>query len=47
MIATQWGEPSEMQYAEVADPTPGHVRRAARGTKQSVEKTYQFRSRII
>jgi len=23
MIATQWGEPSEMQYAEVADPTPG------------------------
>src|SRR5439155_26238838 len=24
MIATQWGEPSEMQYAEVADPTPGH-----------------------
>ncbi len=23
MIATQWGEPSGMQYAEVADPTPG------------------------
>src|SRR5438445_13531735 len=23
IIATQWGEPSEMQYAEVADPTPG------------------------
>src|SRR2546428_821174 len=22
MIATQWGEPSEMKYAEVADPTP-------------------------
>src|SRR5713101_9996199 len=23
MIATQWGEPSGMQYAEVADPTAG------------------------
>ena len=23
MIATQWGEPSEMQYAEVPDPMPG------------------------
>ena len=23
MIATHWGEPSEMQYAEVPDPTPG------------------------
>ncbi len=23
MIATQWGEPSEMQYAEVPDPLPG------------------------
>src|SRR3989442_10522476 len=23
MIATQWGEPSEMQYAEVTDPMPG------------------------
>ncbi|HWM77568.1 MAG TPA: alcohol dehydrogenase catalytic domain-containing protein, partial [Methylomirabilota bacterium] len=23
MIATQWGEPSDMRYTEVPDPTPG------------------------